>query len=505
MSDINITTKDPFEIIKRAVDKAVDLVKPTYGPASNKVIISKATHGLIVDDGVQIMRDLELPDPNEHAVLKVIRDVAIKTNDRAGDGTSGSMIMLQAIVDYASKMRVRDGHKIERELKRGMAEAVKMLEASAKEVKTLEDLKKVARISYNDATVAELIAETWHAVGKDGVVTLDASPTMKTTAELSDGLSFRRGFTSPYMVTNPERMEAVVEKPYILITDTRLTEAGDILPIMNQLAAKEIRNLVIIADNIEQSALATAILNKIQNKFNIVAINTPPSENPKVLLEDIAIMTGGKVFSMDKGDKVTEAKIEHLGRADRFIAKRDSSTIIGPKGKKADIMKCVADLTAASVTAESERDREQLQKRAALFSNKIAVIKVGAATEQEQRTLRYKVEDAVNAVKSAYRGGVVCGAGLALQRIKTSSPILNAALQEPYKQLLENMNLEARELADDEAYNVITGKVGKYAEVGVIDPVDVLIAGVESAVSIACLLVTTSGMLVEKPRKMPQQ
>ena len=506
MSDVLITTNDPFPIIKRAVNKSVDLVKPTYGPASNKVIISKVTHGMVVDDGVQIMRDLELPDANENAVLKIIKSVAITTNDRAGDGTTGSMIMLQSIVAQVDSLRRRDGHKIERELKKGLKEATEALITQAKPVKTLEDLKKVARVAFDNEEMANMIAETWHKVGKDGVVTLDMSPTMSTSAELSDGLSFKRGYVSPYMVTNPERMEAVVEKPYILITDYRLTEAADILGIMNALAAKEIRNLVVIAENIEQSALATAIINKVQNKFNLIAINTPQSDNPKVMLEDIALLTGAKVFSMDKGNKVDQAKIEDLGRADRFVAKRDSSVIIGPKGKKADIQRAIADLSTALHTAETEREKEGLRTRQALFSNKIAVIKVGAPTEQEQKALKYKVEDAVNAVRSAYKGGVVCGGGLALYRLETSSPLLNAALKAPHKQLLDNMGIEVeRPLKDGEALNVMSGKIGKYLEVGVIDPVDVLVAGLESAVSIASILVTSSGMVVEKPRKIPQQ
>lgn len=506
MSDITITTKDPFDIIQRAVNKAVDLVKPTYGPASNKVIISKVTHNLVVDDGVQIMRDLELSDPSEHAVLKVIREVAIKTNDRAGDGTTGSMIMLQAIVEGVSKLHRRDGHKIERELKKGLVEAVEQLRATARPVKTLEELKKVALISFDNPEISSLIAETWHGVGKDGVVTIDVSPTMTTTAEMTDGLSFKRGYISPYMVTNPERMEAIVEKPYILITDTRLTEAGDILPIMNLLASKEIRNLVIIADNIEQSALATIIVNKMQNKFNVVAINTPPSDNPKLMLQDLALLTGATFFSMDKGSSITTAKIEDLGKADRFIARKDSSLIVKPKGKREDIKKAVADLQTAIATSEDERFKESLIKRQALFTNKIAVIKVGAATENEQRALRYKVEDSINAVKAAYKGGVVCGGGLALSRVKTSSTLLNTALQAPHKQLLDNMGVElSRPLKDDEAINVITGEIGKFMSVGVIDPVEVLEAGIESAVSIASLLVTTSGMVVEKPKKIQQQ
>lgn len=513
MSDIIITTKDPFEIIKRSVDKAVDLVKPTYGPAGNKVIISKVTHGFVLDDGVQILRDLELPDPNEHAVLKVVREVAIKTNDRAGDGTTGSVIMLQSIVGHVAGLRTRDGHKIERELQKGATEAVEQLRAQAKPVKTLEDLQKVARISYDNDEISTLLAETWHAVGKDGVVTVDGGPTMKTTSELAEGIKLQHGYISPMMVTNPERMEAILEKPHILITDFRLTEANDVLSVMNKLAAAGKHSLLVIAENVEQHALATLIINEphVMNPhtskpgvMQSVAVTAPGGEDRIVTLSDIAILTGGRVFSMSKGDKIDDLKIEDLGQAERFIGKRDGAVIIGPKGKKADIKKAIADLSAAVDVAEEDRDKEKLRKRLAFFANKIAVIRVGAPTDNEQRSLKYKVEDAVNAVRSAYRSGVVCGSGLALARIETSSPILNAALKAPHRQLLDNMGLDPQPLKDGEALNVVTGKTGKFLEVGVIDPVDVLIAGVESAVSIATLLVTTSGMIVERPQKIRQ-
>lgn len=506
MSRLDVTTKDPFPIIKRAVDKSIDLIKPTYGPASNKVIISKVTHGMVVDDGVQILRDLELSDQNENAVLKVVREVAIKTNDRVGDGTTGAGIMLQAIIGEVAKKSHRDGHKIERELKRGAEEAKTQLLAMKKEVKTKEDLTKVARVSFDDAEIAGIIADTWFKVGKEGVITIEGSVTEKTTADLADGLNFKRGYMSPYMITDPSRMESIVEKPYILITDYRLTEANDVLGVMNMLAEKKILSLVIIADGIEQSALATIVLNKTQGKFNCVAITTPQAENTTVMLEDIALLTGGKVFSQAKGDRLDAVKVEDLGRADRFTAKRDSSIILRPKGKKGDIQKATLQLRSAIDEAATEKEKKHLAERLGLFTNQVAVIKVGGATDNEQRARRYKVEDAVNAVRAAFRGGVVCGSGLSLTRIETSSPLLNNALKYPHKQLMENMGIdELPVLKDGEALNVVTGKIGKYLEVGVIDPVDVLIAGVESAVSIASLLVTVSGMIVEKPEHMRSQ
>lgn len=512
MSDVQITTKDPFDTIRRAVDKAVDLVKPTYGPASNKVIISKATHGFVLDDGVQIMRDLELPDPSEHAVLKVIREVAIKTNDRAGDGTTGSMIMLQAIVGEVAKKHRRDGHRIERELRAGLAEAVSALKGSAKEVKTLDELRKVARVSFDNEEVSSLIAETWHKVGRDGVVTVDTGPSMRTTSELTDGVALDHGYISPFMVTNPERMEAVIEKPRILITDYRLTEATDIAPILNKMAEAKLHKLLVIAENVEQHALATLVINEphvvnpITKRTGIiqsVAVVAPSGDLSK--LEDIALLVGARVVSKAKGDKLEDVTVDDLGSAERFVAKQDSAVITGPKGDRKAVQKAVADLSAAAATADTERERKALQKRMAFFTNKIAVIRVGAPTENEQKSLKYKVEDAVNAVKSAYKDGVVCGAGLSLARLETSSPILNTALKAPHQQLMDNMGMEPVELKPGQAVNVVTGQVGKPLEVGVVDPVEVLVAGIESAVSIASLLVTTSGMVVEKPKKIPHE
>lgn len=504
--NIQLIQEDTFKVIRSAVNKTVNLIKPTYGPAANKVIISKVLNKMVVDDGVQIARDLELPDPVENAVLNVIRETAIKTNDRVGDGTTSSLIMLQAIIEEVAKMQRRDGHKIQKELKAGFESAQKQLLKMARPIKSKDDLLKVARNAFDNAELAELIADTWHKLGKDGVVTIDRSGTMESFAEVTEGITMNRGFISPYMITNPNRMEAVVEKPYILLTDYRMTETGDILGIMDKLAQKQILNLVVICDNIENSALATAIVNKMQGKFNLVAVNIPSGGEKHAVLEDICMMIGGRVFTEKKGDKLETAEISDLGRADRFIAHRTDSVIIGPRGNKANLAKAVSELKLAIGMTTGEVEKKQYERRLALFTNKVAVIKIGGATENEVNVLKYKVDDAVHATQAAFKGGVVSGAGLALTSLKTSSKILNAALQIPFKQLLENTGTEmVRELKPEEAINVITGKIGKYMEVGVIDPVDVLIAGLESAVSIASLLVTTSGIICEPPQQPKQQ
>lgn len=502
MTKVTIVNKDTQDIIKSTVDEAVNMVKPTYGPAGNRVIIDKLTHRVAPDDGVQIMRDLDFSDPVKNAVMKLIRQTAISTNDRAGDGTTGSMIMLQAIIAAAHARPTMSSRDIVHEIKQGLAEAKKQLLAQAIPVKTKEDLLKVARISFDDPIIAELIADTWNKMGKDGVVTIDRSGTRDTFAVMSEGITMGRGYISPYMVTNRDKGEALVEKPYILLTDYRLTETGDIYPIITKLAAKNINNLVLICDNIEASALATVIVNKINGQFNVVAVNVPAGDK-QTTLEDMAIMLGAKVFSEKKGSRLETAEISDLGRADRFVATSSDSTIIGPKGKKEDIVKAIADLRMAADSAENEDVKKELKKRIATLTNKVAVIKVGAVTADEERNLRFKVEDSVNAVQAAFKGGVVCGAGLSLYRLETSSEILNEALKAPFKQLKLNMGITVhKEIKKDEAINAVNGKIGKYMDIGVIDPVQVLIAGLESAVSIAEILLTSKGMIVEVPAEL---
>ena len=505
-----VEQKDVFERIRTAVNKIVNLVKPTYGPAGNKVIISKVTHNMVVDDGVQIARDLEFEDPVENAVLKVVRETAVKTNDRVGDGTTGAMIMVQAIIEEAAALGVFDGRKIEKELKAGFEECKSQLLKSAKQIKTKEELYKVARISFDDAKIAKMVSDAWYDLGQDGVFTVDKSPTMETVVELTEGVKINRGYISPYMVSNPERMEALIEKPYILFTDYRLTETNDVIGIMNKLSGKGINSLVIVADAVEQSALATLVINKLQGKFNAVAINMPAGDGDRTLMmEDLAIMTGGKVFSEKKGDKVDKAEIADLGRASRFIAHRNDSVIVGPRGKKATVKQCIEELQKATEDPQMKQsDKEAIKRRIARFSNKIGVIKVGAATENEVNALKYKVEDAVNSTEAAYRSGVVCGAGLSLARLKSSSVLLNKALQEPFKQLKMNVGIMSNTtagLGKEDAINVVTGEVGNWQDVGVMDPVEVIIAQLESAVSIASLLVTTSGMIVERPKHIRQE
>lgn len=510
-TETRIIHKETFDIIHSAVTKMVNVIRDTYGPAGNKVIISKTTHSMVVDDGVQAARDFELEDPAEQAVVRLVREAAVRTNDRMGDGTTGAMLMVQGIIDEVATRSNRSGRQIVAELEKGLSDFKEQILKSAKQIKTKEELRKVAKVSFDNEHIANMIADLYFKLGKDGVITIDKSPTMDTTAEISEGITIKNGFLSPYMVTNPDRMETVIEKPYILITDYRLTEANDVLPILNKMAEKGLQGLVIIAENVEQHALATLVINlpHVMNPHTrkpgvllSVAINAPSGENRKQSLEDMALLTGARMFTESKGDKLETATVEDLGRAERIIVRQDESIIVGPKGKRSEVKQATEDLRKAVEAELNDTKKKALVKRLGMFTNTVAVIKVGARTENEQKALKYKVEDAVNAVKAAYKGGVVCGAGMSLARVKTSSSILNAALKLPARQLRKNMGLDADvDYAKDEVVNVVTGETGKFMDVGVTDPVEVLVAGVESAVSIASILVTSSSMIVESIRK----
>ena len=481
----------------------VDFIAPTFGPAANKVIIERPMYRMVVDDGVQIARDFELTDAAENAVVKVIKEVAIKTNDRVGDGTTGSLIMLRSIMEEVAKQNFKDGRLISEELKRAADEAKSQLLFDAKKITRCEDIERVARISFDNQEIATLVSGLLTKIGKDGVIALEQSNTMSTTSERQDGIEFNNGYISPYMITDPQRAEANFANPYILVTSYRLTNANDVIPIMNALMAQGKRELLIIADNVESDALATLIINRMQGKFVTVAVQCPQGEDKQQFLEDICTLTGATLFTETKGNRVDQATVEMLGKANRAVIKQKKTTIVGGKGHKSDIEKAKQKIHAQLESNPRESEKEALYLRLARFINGVAVVKVGAPTEAEQKSLKYKVEDVINATKAAMRGGVVAGAGVALSGITTSSPILNKALRAPAIQLCENMSIEYAfdSKKKSEAYNMVTKERGDYFKIGVIDPVEVLIAQIESAVSIASILVTSHGILCEEPDK----
>ena len=510
-SDKIIVREDTFKIIKDAVNEMVDIIKPTYGPASNKVIIDKFTHRLVVDDGVQIARDFESNDPKINAVVRIIKEVLIKTNDLAGDGTTGAAIMLQAIINEVGRKSKFNGRQIELSLKKGLEEAKKQLRESAVKIESKEDIKRVALVAFDDEDIAEKIANLYVKIGKDGIITVDRSETMETVEETTDGIVLKSGYISPYMVTDAQRMQTEIENPYILITDYRVTETKDLMPIMNEMAGKGLNNLIVIAENVEQKALATMIVNlphvmnpetKKLGTFMSVAVALPKVNDRKTFIEDLALMTGATLFTDSMGNSIDKAKVEDLGRAKKIIIKREETVIVEAGGDKEVIDQSIDALKKAIENEVNADKKKGISERLARLNNTLAVIKVGASTENEQKALKYKIEDAVNAVKLAYQNGVVCGAGLALSRVVTSSVILNEALKYPSRQLMENVgNDNSVVLEENQALNVVSGQIGNFLEVGVMDPVDVLIAGVESAVSIASLLITSSGMVIEAPKE----
>lgn len=493
--------KGTFPIIMSAVNQLVDFVAPTYGPAANKAIIDKNLYRMVVDDGVQIARDFELSDDAENAVVKVIRDVAIRTNDRVGDGTTSSLLMLRGIMQEVEKQGSRNGRVISEELKKAAVEAKDQLLAKAKKISSKLELERVARISFDNPKIAGIISDLLSRIGKEGVITMDQSNTMETTSERVDGIEFKQGFISPYMITDGQRMEAVLEKPHILVTTYRLTNANDVIPVMNKLMAKGIRQAVFIADGIESDALATLIINRTEGKFIGIGIQAPQGEGKEQFLKDVALLTGAQLFTEEKGNRLDQAEIEHLGRADRLISRSNRTIIVGGKGKKSEIEKEKQRIRDAINENPKEHLKQDLEARLARLINGVAVVKVGAPTDVEAKALKYKVEDAINATRSALANGIVCGSGIALSEVVTSSAILNRALQHPFRQLKENMGIDRLDLKKGQAYNAVTGEKGNFMKVGVVDPVDVLIAGIESAVSIACMLVTTHGILVEERPK----
>lgn len=509
-----VIKNETFDVIKSAINKMVDTIKPTFGPANNKVIIDKFPYKMVVDDGVQIARDFVLENPEENAVVRLVREIAVTTNDRAGDGTTGALIMAQAIINEVSRKTKFNGRKIEKELKKGCEEAVKMLKDTAVKIETKEDLKKVAMVSFDDEEIAEIISSLYFDLGKDAIVTLGLSETLETSVEKTEGVRIDSGWLSQYMVTNPQRMETELVDANVLITDYRITESKDLIPILQKMAKAEIGNFVLIAENVEQKALAILVLNLPmitnaatgkQGTFPSIAIACPNVLNKKAYLEDLALLTGAKMFTESKGDKLENAEISDLGKIGKIIVNQDSTIIVEPKGDKADIATAISDLRLNIENEKDERKKKLLQRRLGLFTNTLAVINVGAKTDNERKALKYKIEDAVYSVQSAYRNGVVCGGGVALGAITTSSKILNEALKYPTTQLFENMGMDVPEdvfFYNNTVLNVVTGEKGNMLEVGVIDPVDVLIAGIESAVSIAGILLTSSGMIVESEKEI---
>lgn len=497
------------KLVLESVNEFVDYIKATYGPAENKVLLKRKYHSQVIDDGVSIAREYESDSEAKNAIISIIREVATRTNDRVGDGTTSSLIMLQAIMHEISKSN-KSPRKIIEELNLGLEHVKVQLHENAKKITTKAELRQIAKISFNNNEIADLIASLVYEVGSNGLVNVDDSNnTGVTTGEKVEGLEINSGYASPYFVNN-DKKECVLHNPFILITDFRFTSQGDLLPLMEKVL-KTGKGLLIVAERVEGDALKNLLINnstvmnpetKALGAMNLLVVNIPPG-NKEEFINDLATITGGETFTVAKGADFDKINLNQLGRCDKIVAGDKNTVLIGSKGSKSAIKQAITSLSAEINLATSPYEKESLERRLAKFTNGVAVIKVGAPTENEQKALKAKVDDAVNAVKVAYRGGVVCGAGLALARLVTSSPILNKALKYPFQQLKENSDIEINlhELKSNEAVNAVTYEKGDYLKLGIIDPVEVLIAGVESAVSIASLLISLKGALYETEKK----
>ncbi|MEK7143494.1 MAG: chaperonin GroEL, partial [Patescibacteria group bacterium] len=462
MSKQIIFNEKARQALKNGVDKVADAVRITLGPRGRNVVLDKGYGSpMITNDGVTIAKEITLSDKMENMGAEIIKEVAQKTNELAGDGTTTAVVLTQAIVREGLKQTTMGVNAMG--VKLGIIyakdEVVKALRDMAKEIKTKEEIAQVATIAAESEELGRIIADTINKVGKDGVVTVEESQSLSVESEIVEGMQFDKGYVSPYMITNPERMEAIARDQAVLITDKKISSISEILPLLEKLAQSGKKELVIIAEEVEGEALATFVVNKLRGTFNILAVKAPGyGDRKKETLEDIAIVVGGKVVSEETGMKLDTVGLDVLGRATKVIATKDNTIIVGGKGKKADIEKRVALLKRARELSDSKYDIEKIDERIAKLSGGVAVIKVGASTETEMKYLKLKVEDAVNATKAAIEEGIVAGGGSALIRAaakvrgKTPKPaimsfakefevgvnILLSALEAPLKQIAVN-------------------------------------------------------------------
>ena len=533
-----IYSEDARKALKRGVDKVANAVRITIGPRGRNVVIDKG-YGApsITNDGVTIAKEISLGDKIENMGADIVKDVANKANESAGDGTTTAVILTQAIVDEgfkktslgANAMGVRTG------IEHATKEVVAALKEIAKsiDIKNKQEIVQVATVAAESEEFGKIIAEAITKVGKDGVVTVEESQTFTVESEIVEGMQFDKVYVSPYMITNPDRMEAVYEDALILITDKKLSTIKEILPLLEKVAQMGKKDLVLIAEDLDGEALTTLIVNKLRGAFNALAIKAPGyGDRKKEMLADIAIMTGGKVISEETGLKLDTAGIEMLGRARRVIATKDNTTIVGGKGKKGDIEARIAQLRTQVANTESSFDKEKLQERIGKLSGGVAVIKVGAATEADMKYKKLKIEDAVEATKAALEEGIVPGGGVALIRamnkvmekgVRCPSPDIKAEFEAGVHVLLSSLTSPLRQIAVNagkEDGSVIVDKVrnGKGTEgydarkdamvkdmvaEGIIDPVKVTRTALEHAASAAAILLTTEVAITEEPEKNP--
>jgi chaperonin GroEL len=514
--------------LKRGVDQLAEAVKVTLGPKGRNVVIDKKFGSpTVTKDGVTVAKEVELADPIENMGAQMVKEVATKTSDLAGDGTTTATVLAQAIFREGLKNVTAGANPME--LKRGIEKAV---EAVTEQLKSLsvpsagkKEIAQVGTISANnDKEIGNLIAEAMEKVGKDGVITVEEARGLETTLETVDGMQFDRGYLSPYFVTDPEKMEAVQEDAYILIHDKKISAMKELLPILEKVAQSG-RPLVIIAEDVDGEALATLVVNKLRGTLKVAAVKAPGfGDRRKEMLRDIAVLTGGQVISEEVGFKLENATLNDLGRAKRIVVDKDNTTIVDGKGKENDIQGRINEIKAAVEKTTSDYDREKLQERLAKLSGGVAVINVGAATETEMKEKKARVEDALHATRAAVEEGIVAGGGVALIRAqsvldkirgtedeKIGVEIVRRALEEPIRMIAQNAGAEGsivvakvKESKDRNfGYNAATDTYEDLVKAGVIDPTKVTRTALQNAASIAGLLLTTECVVVEKKEDKP--
>ena len=515
-------SSDARSAMVRGVDILADTVKVTLGPKGRNVVLEKSFGSpLITNDGVTIAKEIELEDHFENMGAKLVSEVASKTNDIAGDGTTTATVLTQAIVREGIKNVTAGANPIgiRRGIETAVAAAVEALKNKAIPVANKEAIAQVAAVSSRSEKVGEYISEAMEKVGKDGVITIEESRGMETELEVVEGMQFDRGYLSQYMVTDSEKMVADLENPYILITDKKISNIQEILPLLESILQSN-RPLLIIADDVDGEALPTLVLNKIRGTFNVVAVKAPGfGDRRKAMLEDIAILTGGTVITEDLGLELKDATIEALGQAARVTVDKDSTVIVEGAGNPEAISHRVAVIKSQIETTTSEFDREKLQERLAKLSGGVAVIKVGAATETELKEMKLRIEDALNATRAAVEEGIVAGGGTALVNVipavadleltgdeATGRNIVLRALEEPVRQIAHNAGFEGSIVIDrlknaevGTGFNAATGEWVNMIEEGIIDPVKVSRSALQNAASVASLILTTEAVVANKP------
>jgi chaperonin GroEL len=512
--------------VQRGVDTVANAVKVTLGPRGRNVVLEKKYGSpTVTNDGVTVAKEIELQDPYENLGAQLVREVASKTSDVAGDGTTTATVLAQAIFREGLKNVTAGANPIA--LKRGIDKAVEALTAELKKMsKTVGDKKEVSNVAtisaHMDRTIGDLIADAMDKVGKDGVITVEEAKSIETTLEVVEGMQFDQGYISPYFITNADTMEAVLEEPYILIHEKKLSSMKDLLPLLEKVVQRG-KPLLIVAEDVEGEALATLVVNKIRGTFQCVAVKAPGfGDRRKAMLEDIAILTGGKVIAEELGVKLENVRVEDLGRAKRVTVDKENTTIVEGAGEKAKIQGRIKQIKAQIEETKSDYDREKLQERLAKLAGGVAVIEVGAATETEMKEKKARVEDALHATRAAVEEGIVPGGGVALIRCakaldslkveadeKVGVDIVRRALEEPLRQIAFNAGQEPsviveqvrKESDPNRGYDASKGEFTDMLKAGIIDPTKVTRSALQNAASIASLLLTTEALVTEIPEK----